>query len=507
MASLKDLKERGIATGMKGYEWLEHRLGLIKPIAAAASHPTPSANASWWYVFGSAATVLLVLQVVTGILLALIYSPSANEAWSSLQFLNHNVALGWYVRALHGWGSDFMVAIVLIHMAQVFLFGSFKFPRELTWIIGVGLLLLTLGMAFTGQVMRFDQDAYWGLGIGASIVSRVPFVGAPLVHLMLGGPIVGGATLSRFFALHVFIIPGLLLAGVGVHIWMTLLHGVSDWPMPGRLVRKETYEREYHELAEKTGIPFVPDAAWKDAVFAAAIIFAVMACAFFFGPFGPGGVPDPTIIQTAPKPDYFFLWIYAVLAFLPPSIETPLILIAPVIGIAGMLLLPLVASEGERHWARRPVAVLMVSVIAVTLGIFTHLGSYTPWSPIMEAWTADSIPIKYLKDRTPLERQGALVLQDKQCRNCHSLDNVGGLRGPALDAIASRLTEDQIIRQVLQGGGNMPAYGNALNPSETKALMRFLMTLRGNNLQPAVDASRNLTRVDEPIQAPARTTP
>jgi ubiquinol-cytochrome c reductase cytochrome b subunit len=507
MASLKDLKERGIATGMKGYEWLEHRLGLIKPIAAAASHPTPSANASWWYVFGSAATVLLVLQVVTGILLALIYSPSANEAWSSLQFLNHNVALGWYVRALHGWGSDFMVAIVLIHMAQVFLFGSFKFPRELTWIIGVGLLLLTLGMAFTGQVMRFDQDAYWGLGIGASIVSRVPFVGAPLVHLMLGGPIVGGATLSRFFTLHVFIIPGLLLAGVGVHIWMTLLHGVSDWPMPGRLVRKETYEREYHELAEKTGIPFVPDAAWKDAVFAAAIIFAVMACAFFFGPFGPGGVPDPTIIQTAPKPDYFFLWIYAVLAFLPPSIETPLILIAPVIGIAGMLLLPLVASEGERHWARRPVAVLMVSVIAVTLGIFTHLGSYTPWSPIMEAWTADSIPIKYLKDRTPLERQGALVLQDKQCRNCHSLDNVGGLRGPALDAIASRLTEDQIIRQVLQGGGNMPAYGNALNPSETKALMRFLMTLRGNNLQPAVDASRNLTRVDEPIQAPARTTP
>jgi ubiquinol-cytochrome c reductase cytochrome b subunit len=504
---MASLKERGIAAGLKGFNWIEHRLGLIKPIAAAAAHPTPSANASWWYVFGSAATVLLILQVVTGILLALIYSPSANEAWSSLQFLNHNVALGWYVRALHGWGSDFMVAIVLIHMAQVFLFGSFKFPRELTWILGVGLLLLTLGMAFTGQVMRFDQDAYWGLGIGASIVSRVPFVGAPLVHLMLGGPIVGGATLSRFFALHVFIIPGLLLAGVGVHIWMTLLHGVSDWPMPGRIVRKETYEREYHELAQKTGIPFVPDAAWKDAVFAAAIIFAVMACAFFFGPFGPGGAPDPTIIQTAPKPDYFFLWIYAVLAFLPPSIETPLILIAPVIGIAAMLLLPLIAGEGERHWAKRPVAVLMVSVIAVTLGIFTHLGTYTPWSPIMEAWTADSIPVKYLKDRTPLERQGALVLQDKQCRNCHSLDSVGGQRGPALDAIASRLTEDQIIRQVLQGGGNMPAYGNALNPSETKALMRFLMTLRGNNLQPAVNAARGLTHIDEPVPAPNRTTP
>jgi ubiquinol-cytochrome c reductase cytochrome b subunit len=494
------LKERGFAA----YAWLEHRLGLIKPISEAASHPTPSNNASWWYVFGSAATVLLVLQVMTGILLALIYSPSANEAWTSLNFLNHNIALGWYVRALHGWGSDFMIAIVLIHMVQVFLFGSFKFPRELTWIVGVVLLLLTLGMAFTGQVMRFDQDAYWGLGIGASICSRVPFIGQELVHVMLGGPIIGGATLSRFFTLHVFVIPGLLLAGVGVHVLMVLKHGVSDWPMPGRIVRKSTYEREYHELVEKTGMPFVPEAAWKDAVFAAAILFAVMACAFFFGPFGPGGQPDPTIIQTAPKPDFFFLWIYAVLAFLPPALETPVLLIVPVIGIVGMLLLPLFASEGERHWAKRPVAVLMVSVIAVSLGIFTHLGTYTPWSPVMNAWSSDPVPVKYMHDRSPLERQGAMVLQDKQCRDCHELDGYGGQRGPALDSVATRLTEDQIVRQVLQGGGNMPAYGNALNPSETKALVSFLMTLRGNDLQPAINASRELTRMSQP-PAPSTT--
>jgi ubiquinol-cytochrome c reductase cytochrome b subunit len=503
---MASLKERGVAAGMKTYEWVEHRLGLIQPMVKAASHPTPANNASWWYVFGSAATVLLIMQVMTGILLALIYSPSASEAWGSLQFLNHNVALGWYVRALHGWGSDFMIAIVLLHMAQVFLFGAYKFPRELTWIVGVGLLLLTLGMAFTGQVMRFDQDAYWGLGIGASIASRVPVIGAPLVHLMLGGPIVGAATLSRFFTLHVFVIPGLLLGGVGVHVWMVLRHGVSDWPMPGRIVRKSTYEREYHELAEKTGIPFVPDAAWKDAVFAAAIMFSVMACAFYFGPFGPGGPPDPTIIQTAPKPDFAFLWIYAVLAFLPPSIETPVILVVPVLGIAGMLLLPLFASEGERHWARRPVAVLMVSVIAVSLGIFTRLGTYTPWSPIMEAWTADPVPLEYLHGLTPLEVQGALVLQNKQCRNCHALGNMGGQRGPALDEIAIRMTEDQIIRQVLQGGGNMPAYGNALNPSETKALVRFLMTLRGNNLNPAIDSSHDLTHTSE-LQMPQPTPP
>ena len=503
---MASLKQRGLAAGLATYEWIEHRLGLIQPMIKAASHPTPANNASWWYVFGSAATVLLILQVMTGILLALIYSPSAADAWGSLQFLNHNVALGWYVRALHGWGSDFMIAIVLLHMVQVFLFGAYKFPRELTWMVGVGLLLLTLGMAFTGQVMRFDQDAYWGLGIGASIASRVPLVGAPLVHLMLGGPVIGAATLSRFFTLHVFVIPGLLLGGVGVHVWMVLRHGVSDWPMPGRIVSKSTYEREYHELAEKTGIPFVPDAAWKDAVFAAAIMFSVMACAFYFGPFGPGGPPDPTIIQTAPKPDFAFLWIYAVLAFLPPSIETPVILVVPVLGIAGILLLPLFASEGERHWARRPVAVLMVSVIAVSLGIFTRLGTYTPWSPVMDAWTAYPVPVKYLHGLTPLEIQGALELQNKQCRNCHSLDHMGGQRGPALDEIATRMTEDQIIRQVLQGGGNMPAYGNALNPSETKALVRFLMTLRGNNLGPAIDASRNLARTSE-LQIPQPSPP
>lgn len=491
MASLKK-------HALDAYNWFELRLGLGTPAIEAAGHAVPSNTSSWWYVFGSAATVILVLQVVTGILLAFVYSPSASHAWSSLEFLDHNVTLGWFLRAMHGWGSDFMIAIVLIHLAQVFLFGAYKFPRELTWIVGVFLLLLTLGMAFTGQVLRFDQDAYWGLGIGASIVSRVPFVGGALVDLMLGGPIIAGPALSRFFTLHVFVIPGILLALVGLHLLMVLRLGINDWPMPGRLVNKKTYVQEYHKLAEKTGIPFVPDAAWKDAVFAAAILFAIMACAAGFGPFGPTGQPDPTIIETAPKPDFAFLWIYAVLAYLPPSLETPVLFIAPVLIIGAMLLLPLVSGDGEKHWSRRPVAVLMVAVIAVTLGAFTSLAMYTPWSPIMNAWTSDPIPIAYLKNRTPLEREGALVLQNKQCRNCHSIGGSGGLRGPTLDSVASHMTEDQIIRQVLQGGGNMPAYGNALNPAETTALVKFLLTLRGGNLSPAIDASRQLSLTSEP---------
>jgi ubiquinol-cytochrome c reductase cytochrome b subunit len=161
--------------------WFDARLQLAAPIRETMQHPIPRDTASWAYVFGSAAMTAFGLQLVTGILLALIYAPSAGEAWNSLQILNHEISLGWFVRALHGWGSNFIVAIVLIHMVQVFLFGAYKFPRELTWTLGIFLLLMTLGMAFTGQVLRFDQDAYWGLGLGASIVSRVPILGPALV--------------------------------------------------------------------------------------------------------------------------------------------------------------------------------------------------------------------------------------------------------------------------------------------------------------------------------------
>lgn len=475
-------------------QWVDQRLQLAAPIREIADHPVPRNTASWWYVFGSAALVVFVLQIVTGILLALVYVPSAAEAWNSLQTLNHDVTLGWFIRALHGWGSNFMVAIVLIHMLQVFLFGAYKYPRELTWVVGVFLLLMTLGMAFSGQILRFDQDAYWGLGIGASVTSRVPILGPALVEFLLGGPIIAGATLSRFFALHVFVIPGLLIAFVGLHLLMVLKLGINEWPMPGRLVRKATYEEQYRELTKKDGAPFVPYAVWKDIFFAAIVVASVAACAAWFGPFGPTGEPDPTIIQAVPKPDYFFLWLYALLALLPPSLETPAVVLGPVVVFLALLFLPFLFGEGEKSWRRRPIAVLTVLLIAVSLATFTNLAGYTPWSPDMNAWSGEPVPQEFLQGRTALERQGALVFQGKQCRNCHALEGKGGQRGPALDAVATRLTQDQLIRQVLQGRGNMPAYGNNLTPAETTALVAFLRTLRPVRQQPARDASR-------PIQA------
>ena len=156
---------------------------------------------------------------------------------------------------------------------------------------------------------------------------RIPFIGGQLVNLLLGGPIIAGETLSRFFALHVFIIPGLLIALVGVHLRLVLKLGINEYPMPGKVVRRETYVEEYEEMIKKDGVPFVPNVIGKDIVFSGLLLLAILTCALVLGPAGPNGPPDPTLIDTAPRPDFFFLWLYAVLALLPPYMETFLLLI------------------------------------------------------------------------------------------------------------------------------------------------------------------------------------
>ena len=377
--------------------WIDDRLHVSKLFESTAGHTVPASAGSWFYVFGSGTLLCFVIQIVTGICLAFVYVPSANEAYTTLEYLNFYQPLGWYLRALHFWGSNFMVSIMAIHMAQVFLFGAFKYPRELTWISGCILLLLTLGMAFTGQIMRFDQDAYWGLGIGAAIMGRVPVIGPNLVHLLLGGPIIAGETLSRFFTLHVFVIPGLLIALISLHLRLVLAKGINEYPVPGQEVKRETYAEEYEALLKKEGVPFYPKAIDKDLMFSGLVILGILGCAAYFGPKGPRGIPNPTYIDTAPAPDFFFLWIYAALALLPPYMETFLLLTAPVVGIALLFALPFLSNTGEKSARRRPMAVLGVILVALILGTLTHLGTYAPWSPHMEAWSSDPTPVQYVR--------------------------------------------------------------------------------------------------------------
>src|SRR3984957_11937621 len=219
-------------------EWFDSRLALRATLGPMLGHPIPKTVAGplgWWYVFGSAALTLFMIQILTGIGLALVYVPAADNAYESLLYLNYDQPLGWFLRALHYYAGSGMVVLVLVHMTQVFLHAAYKYPRELTWVVGVFLFLFTLGMFFSGQVLRWDPDAYWGLAVGGSMAGRVPWLGPWLVELLLGGPVIGGDSLSRFFTLHVFVIPALLLIFLAVHLWLVIRKGISAPPVPGQI--------------------------------------------------------------------------------------------------------------------------------------------------------------------------------------------------------------------------------------------------------------------------------
>ena len=477
-----------IAQGV--FLWVDDRLHIAKIYESTAGHHVPKSSGSWFYVFGSATLLCFMIQLATGILLALVYVPSAAEAYTTLEYLTFQQPLGWFLRAVHFWGSNFMVGIMMLHMTQVFLFGAYKYPREITWLTGLVLMVLTLGLAFTGQVMRFDEDAYWGLGIGAAIMGRVPFIGGQLVNMMLGGPITASETLSRFFALHVFVLPGSVIALVSIHLRMVLTKGINEYPQPGMLVRKETYDKEYAAILKKEGVPFFPKAISKDLIAASVVIFGILACALVFGPKGPTGPPDPVQIDTLPRPDFFFLWIFAIAALMPDWMETPALLGGPVIIGAILVALPFFNGTGEKSWRRRPVAVMTVILTYVALGVLTYLGQTSPWSPDMGAWKGADTPPEFVKGRSPLELQGLLVVQSMQCRNCHAIDGIGGHRGPDLSDVGMRLTDAQLVRQVIQGGGNMPAYGKNLSPAQVDAVVAYMVTLRPEGVTPARDSSQ-----------------
>ena len=380
-----------------------------------------------------------------------------------------------------------MVVMLLVHMTQVFLHGSYKYPRELTWVLGVFLLICTMGMFFSGQILRWDPDAYWGLAVAGSMAGRVPIIGPWLVHMLLGGEIIGGDSLSRFFALHVFVIPGALMAFLVAHLWLVIKCGVSAPPVPGEIVDPRTYDATYHEELER-GVPFFGDAILKDALFSSLAVIAVVAIAAILGPKGPTGPPDPTLAGANPRPEWPFLWLFGLLSLSPPGAETFIMLVFPVMVIGVLFLVPFVSDRGERAPSRRPAAILFVIIAYTTLGALTYEGATAPWSPKMTAWTSDPIPESCVRQSSPTELQGALVFQYKNCRNCHALDGLGGRRGPDLSDIGTRMTANQLIDQVSNGtpgGGNMPAYGKQMTANEMEVLVTFLVGLRPEGQPPA----------------------
>jgi ubiquinol-cytochrome c reductase cytochrome b subunit len=453
--------------------WLDDRSGLVSATRRALEHPVPP-RTGWWYVFGSATLIAFVIQVATGIALATSYVPSSGQAYDSLKFISEQALLGRFLRGMHFFGASAMVLLIGIHVSRTYLMAAYKFPRELNWLTGAVLLLLTLALAFTGQLLRWDQNAVWSVIVGAAQAGRMPIVGDEIARFILAGDSIGGATLSRFFAFHVFFIPALAFLLIGIHLWLVLKHGISERPRPGEPVDPVTYRDRYEELLRREGVPFWPDAAWRDVVFGAATVATVALLAVIVGPPEIGPPPDPSILEAYPRPDWYFLWYFAVLALVPHHLENLIIVGGPLIFGALLLLVPLFNS-GERSVRRRPMAALLVVFIWTMIVVFWVAGERAPWSPDFDA---KPLPASVVRSSDPAVLQGARLFHAKGCEFCHAIEGHGGERGPDLSEVASRMSPDQIATRITNGSPNMPAYVRVLTPEETRAIVAFLSTRR-----------------------------
>jgi ubiquinol-cytochrome c reductase cytochrome b subunit len=450
--------------------WFDDRTGASKVWNATAGHLVPRGT-GWWYVFGSATLAAFMVQVFTGIALATIYVPSTADAYHTLEFISYQAKWGHLLRGMHYFGASAMILFVGIHVSRTFLMAAYKYPREMNWLSGAALLLFTIGMGFTGQLLRWDQGAFWSVFIAAEQAGRVPFVGKALAHFILAGDTVGGATLSRFYSFHVFFVPMMIFGFIGVHLYLVIRNGISEPPKAGRPVDPKTYRSWYEDMLKREGHAFWPNAVWRDVVFSVAMIAVLFALAWVIGAPHLGKPPDPTILDAQPRPDWYLLWYFALLALLPHALENYFIVLGPLVFIALLIVPPLFFNKGERSPWRRPWAILLVIAIWTTIGTLWVEGQRSPWSP---DFSAKPLPASIVGASSGAVYEGAQLFHSKGCEYCHEISGYGGHRGPSLTFINDRLSSDQIKIRIVNGGTNMPAFGGILSASELQNLVAFL---------------------------------
>ena len=233
--------ETAAEAGISAVDWVDERTSLSGAARWMMFRKVPRGT-NWFYTLGSSTMFAFLSQAVTGVFLAMYYRPdAAGGAYESIRYVNNEVFLGEFVHGMHKWGSSVMVILIFLHMARTFFFGAYKYPRELNWVIGVALLILTMAMSFTGYLLPFDQRSYWATIVGVNINGTGPLVGPYLSDFLRAGPEFGATTLSRFYAIHMLLIPGAMAALIGAHLYLVAKLGTTapPWLKPNDAVKKE----------------------------------------------------------------------------------------------------------------------------------------------------------------------------------------------------------------------------------------------------------------------------
>ncbi len=343
-------------------EFLAERIP-IRSIETHVKKPLPK-HINWLFSLGAMALFLLILQAATGAFLAIYYSPSPDHAYNSVNYISKEVPFGGFVRGLHHWGASAMVIVVFLHLLRVVVYDSYKAPRELTWIVGVLLLLIVLGFGFTGYLLPWDQKAYWATVVGAKIASTVPIIGDAIGRIMRGGEEVGAVTLTRFYAIHTIWLPWIAFGLVGLHLFLVRHLGSSGLP-------KNTAKDM------DAGKPFYPDQLFEDGV-AILILFGVLVLMALFVPVPTEEIADPTDASYDPRPEWYFLFLFQLLKYFEGRFEVVGTFVIPTVAILLLFLVPFLGRKERLPLHKRPVAFIVTSISVLSLISLTILGLRSP---------------------------------------------------------------------------------------------------------------------------------